>query len=214
MKFLIPLLVILSTFVSAQQKGPFEAEVLSIRQKYDTVWDASRETVVFTGSSSIRMWKDIGAVFPGHQIINSGFGGSKTLDLLRYSDELILAYRPKKVFIYEGDNDIAARLTTRTIMDHTVQLIQKIKETDPTIQIVLISAKPSIARWNYRSKYKRLNRKFRRLCERDTSLSFANVWDVMLDRRKVKTDLFIADGLHMNAKGYELWHSVLKEYMD
>jgi lysophospholipase L1-like esterase len=214
MKFLPFLLLFFGTYGFAQQKGPFEDEIRSIQQKYDTLWDATKETVVFTGSSSIRMWKNINELFPGQQIINSGFGGSKTSDLLRYTDELILAYRPKKVFIYEGDNDIAARLNTHTIMAHTRDIIKKIRETDPSIKIVLISAKPSIARWNHRSKYKRFNRKIRKLCERDTTLGFANVWDVMLDNRRVRSDIFISDGLHLNSVGYELWYSVLKEFMD
>lgn len=117
MKHSIPFLFIL-TFILGHAQGPnrFDSEVEAILKKYDTLWDASRETVVFTGSSSIRIWTDLQTRFPEHQIVNSGFGGSQASDLLTFVEELILKYHPKKVFIYEGDNDISARKSPNTII--------------------------------------------------------------------------------------------------
>ena len=53
------------------------------------------------------MWEDLQERFPGQKILNTGFGGSQASDLLYYLEPLVLAYQPKKVFIYEGDNDLA-----------------------------------------------------------------------------------------------------------
>ncbi|HEU4428509.1 MAG TPA: hypothetical protein VFT98_07125, partial [Myxococcota bacterium] len=39
--------------------------------------------VVFTGSSSIALWKDLGKYFPKHQVLNRGFGGSTLPDARR-----------------------------------------------------------------------------------------------------------------------------------
>ncbi len=153
-------------------------------------------------------------MFPDHQIINSGFGGSQSSDLFRYYNELILQYNPKKVFIYEGDNDIAAKKKTKDIIGTTREIIQKIKERNSATQVVIIAAKPSIARWNLKRKYIRLNRAFQKLCEEDNALMFANVWDAMMDGKQVKKDIFIGDGLHMNSKGYDLWFSVIQPYMN
>lgn len=206
--------LILYTIGHSQDSLRFRDEVEGMSKKYDSLWDPSKRTVVFTGSSSIRIWKDLEQHFPQHQIVNSGFGGSQASDLLIHIDDLILKYNPSKVFIYEGDNDISARKKPNAIIETTKEIIDKIKKKDNTTRIVLISAKPSITRWNLRGKYKRLNRKFSRLSKQDEHLEFADVWTPMLDGRKVKTDIFIKDGLHMNAKGYELWHGVLKAYMD
>lgn len=198
----------------SQDSLRFQDEVGAIGKKYDSLWDPSERTIVFTGSSSIRIWKDLEQLFPRHQIVNSGFGGSQASDLLTHMDELILRYNPSKVFIYEGDNDISAHKKPNNIIDTSKEIIDKIKRKDSTTQIVIISAKPSIARWNLKRRYKRLNRKFKRLSKKDNLLEFADVWTPMLNGRKVKTDIFIEDGLHMNAKGYALWHKVLKAYMD
>jgi lysophospholipase L1-like esterase len=32
----------------------------------------------------------------------------------------------------------------------------------------------------------------------------------MLDGRKLKKDIFISDGLHMNQKGYDIWYTAMK----
>ena len=208
-------LVFLIGFQSLAQNSPrFADEVDAIQKRYDTLWDASRETIVFTGSSSIRIWNDLELRFPGQQIVNSGFGGSQTSDLAAYLDELVLRFKPKKVFIYEGDNDISAEKAPKAIMATTQGIIDRIRETNPETKIVLIAAKPSIARWNLKSNYKRLNRKFKRLSKKDALVDYADVWKPMLSKRKVKKDIFIQDGLHMNAKGYQLWYEVIKNFMD
>ncbi|WP_435654726.1 GDSL-type esterase/lipase family protein [Cellulophaga baltica] len=212
MKFLVLFLVPL--FCMAQPNAYFKDEVTAISKKYDSLWDSSRETIVFTGSSSVRMWKTLDQDFPNHQVLNTGFGGSQTIDLLGYTKELIFTYRPKKVFIYEGDNDISSKKRSKEILQTFSELIETIKVNDSTTKVVIISPKPSISRWKYKGKYKRLNRKLKRFCEENDNLEFANVWDIMLERKKLKKDLFISDGLHMNEKGYQLWHSVIKDYID
>jgi len=198
---------------AAQEASPFAEEVEAIQKKYDTLWDSSKETIVFTGSSSIRIWKDLESRFPEHQIVNSGFGGSQASDLLVHIDQLILRFKPKKVFIYEGDNDISAEKKSKKIISTTQQIIARIRQENANTKIVLIAAKPSIARWKLKRHYKKLNRKFKRLSKKDPLLDFANVWVPMLDKRNVKQDIFIEDGLHMNAKGYELWYDIIKNYI-
>lgn len=210
----LPLLFLFIAF-SAQAQDPlrFKDEVAEIRNKYDTIWDSTRETIVFTGSSSVRIWNNLQDIFPDHQIVNSGFGGSQTSDLLIYLDELVLQYGPKKVFIYEGDNDISFRKRPRKILLDMQQVTDKIRLHSPKTHIVLIAVKPSLARWHLRRKYRKLNRKFERLARRNANLEYANIWDIMLNGKMVRDDIFIADGLHMNDKGYDLWYTVLKEYM-
>lgn len=215
MKYLLFIFfLILFSGIQAQDPARFKDELVQIQEKYNPVWDASKETVVFTGSSSIRIWKNLQEIFPEHQIINTGFGGSHASDLLFHLDALVLKYNPKKVFIYEGDNDIYAKKKAKDIIGTTKEIIDNIKSKLPNAQIVLISAKPSIARWNLKGKYKRFNRKMSKLAKKDADIEYSNVWNTMLTKRKLKKDLFIQDGLHMNAKGYELWYAVIKNYMN
>ncbi len=200
--------------VHSQQNPNFKSEVISIHEKYDSIWNPARETTVFTGSSSIRLWKNLQDAFPKYQIINSGFGGSKAIDLLAYNEELILKYKPKKVFIYEGENDIASGKKSKEIINSLSEIIRQIKNLNTETKIIFISLKPSIERWHLRNKFKKFNRKLYRICTKDNALEFVNIWDTMLDKNKLKTELFIKDGLHMNDQGYQLWYNAIKNYLD
>ncbi len=213
MKSFLITIFLFGIFAHCQDPSRFADEVSALQKTYDTLWDSSKETIVFTGSSSVRIWNDLQERFPNHQIVNSGFGGSQASDLLRYSKELILRFKPKKVFIYEGDNDIANGKSAKEILTDISAIIAQIRAQNATTEIILIGAKPSIARWNLKKNYKRLNRKFRKLSRRDVDMNYADVWKPMLHRRKVKEDIFIEDGLHMNAKGYEIWYRALKPYV-
>lgn len=197
--------------INAQEDLPFDNEVKEIQIKADSIWDSSKETIVFTGSSSIRMWNDLQQRFPEVQILNTGFGGSQAKDLELYQDELILNYRPRKVFIYEGDNDINAKQRPKAILSTFERILDNLHQKNPNLEIVLISAKPSISRWHLRGKYKRFNKRLNKLAIARAKVSYTDVWNIMLNKRKLKKELFIEDGLHMNKKGYDLWYGVLKD---
>lgn len=215
MRFIVPtVLCLIVSIANAQNAVPFKGEVEALQKKYDTAFDTSQETIVFTGSSSIRMWQDVQERFPDQQVVNTGFGGSQASDLSFYIYDLILRFHPKKVFIYEGDNDINAQKKATEIRRTIQDIIEGIHRNDSTTQVVLIAAKPSIARWKLKGKYKRLNRKFERLAKDNPLVAYADVWDPMLDGSKVKQDIFIEDGLHMNAKGYQIWYDVLKPFVN
>lgn len=211
-RYLILLLFTLSTSLRAQL--PFDKEVKQIQEINDSIWDSSKRTIVFTGSSSIRLWKDVQERFPDHQVLNTGFGGSQFSDLQHYLDELILNYNPVKVFIYEGDNDVFAKKRPRKIAQIAQDIIDTLQQREPDMEIVLISAKPSISRWKFRGRYRRLNRKLQKLASETKGIDYVDVWYPMLDKRKVRQDIFIEDGLHMNSKGYDIWYDVIKNYMD
>ncbi|MFX0558171.1 SGNH/GDSL hydrolase family protein [Maribacter sp. CXY002] len=213
--FLFSLLFIGKGYVTyGQDPVPFLQEVTTLSKKHDTIWDNSKNTIVFTGSSSIRMWKNLKESFPNHQILNTGFGGSQASDLLYHIEPLVLKYNPIKVFIYEGDNDIFAKKRPKEIIVTTQQIVAKIKAKNPHVKIMLISAKPSISRWNLKGKYKKLNRKFERMAKNDPILKYVDVWTPMLNGRKLKKDIFISDGLHMNQKGYDLWYAAMKDLIN
>jgi lysophospholipase L1-like esterase len=199
--------------IHAQDPLRFEAEVNQLKLKNDSLWNSALPTQVFTGSSSIRMWEDLQARFPEKHIVNSGFGGSQASDLLYYLELLVLDYSPEKVFIYEGDNDLAEGKKPKEIL-HTLREISGfIQNQHPGLPIVFISAKPSISRWKQRKKYRRFNRKLEKWTRQDASLFFVDVWKPMLEGSRLDKTLFVEDGLHLNSKGYDIWEKILHPHI-
>ena len=199
----------ISSLLWGQNAGRFQGEVDALNQ-LERHFSPDDRICLFTGSSSIRMWKDVQAYFPEKKVVNTGFGGSTMSDLLYYADDLILKYKPAQVFIYEGDNDIAGKIRAGRIMKTTRELIEKIRGQLPEADIVLISPKPSLARWSMQKKYLRLNRKMARYAGHEPNMAFASVWNIMLDETGApRKDIFLEDGLHMNKTGYDLWAGVI-----
>ncbi|MGB0177343.1 MAG: GDSL-type esterase/lipase family protein [Owenweeksia sp.] len=117
------------------------------------------------------------------------------------------------LFIYEGDNDIAGGEKPAAIAKEARQLIQRIKKDLPQTRIILNSAKPSVARWNFREQYLDLNKRLQKLAMEE-GIEIADVWSAMVDEKgEVYTDIFIEDNLHMNKKGYDIWGTVMREYL-
>lgn len=207
------LIALYMSSVSAQDPTRFQEEVQDISLKYDSIWNPSKQTVVFTGSSSIRFWQELQEIYPEFQVVNTGFGGSHASDLYYYAQELILRFNPVKVFIYEGDNDLSERKRPGRILREINKILYTIWEQNHRTEVVLIAAKPSLARWRIRRKYRRLNRKIERLALEHPQVAFADVWSVMLQGRKINPELFVEDGLHMNEKGYQIWKEVIDPFV-
>ena len=78
---------------NAQDPNRFREQVTMLfNTEYN--FNPDKKLVVFTGSSSVRMWEDVQERFPEHNVINNGFGGSQFSDLLFFYDELITKQTP------------------------------------------------------------------------------------------------------------------------
>jgi sugar phosphate isomerase/epimerase/lysophospholipase L1-like esterase len=196
-----------------QDPARFQGEI--DRFKSDTA-DYSRtgNLVLFTGSSTIRMWTTLTEDFPDLTVRNRGFGGSHMSDLLYYADTVILQCRPARIFIYEGDNDLAAGERPEEILEAAGRLVKRIRQHLPRTPICFISAKPSIARWEMKDSYLEYNRQLKIFTEHQSNVSYLNAWDIMIGKGgRPDSGLFLADSLHMNARGYALWKQIADEFL-
>jgi lysophospholipase L1-like esterase len=199
---------------NAQDPNRFKNQVEELSNK-EYNFSGDKKLVVFTGSSSVRMWKDVQKRFPDYHIINNGFGGSHFSDLIYFYDKLITKQTPEILFIYEGDNDIAGNKKPARIFKQAKSLVKRIQNDLPQTTVVLISPKPSIARKNLKNKYLKLNKKLQNYCNKTDKLEFADVWCIMMDKNgKVIEDIFLKDDLHMNKEGYDLWADVIGEFIN
>jgi lysophospholipase L1-like esterase len=201
-----------SQISQAQNSQRFQKEVDSIVSHNLSVDKA--DLILFTGSSSIRMWKDLKKAFPNHNVVNLGFGGSEMADLLYYIDRLVLQFKPKQVFIYEGDNDIAVGRSPEKIFAAADATLARIQEELPNTEVVFISPKPSVARWHLKDKYEAFNTRLHAWTKEKRNVKYADVWTPMLKKDGVvRDDIFLGDNLHMNKKGYAIWTTELGRHL-
>ena len=169
--------------------------------------------VVFVGSSSIRLW-DLQKYFPGVPALNRGFGGSVIPDSVDHAELLVLRHKPRVVIFYAGDNDIAAGRTPQQVLEDYRAFVTKIHAALPATRIAFIGIKPSIQRWALVDKVRAANALVREYAASDERLGFIDVDGPMLGwDEKPRKDLFVADGLHMTARGYELWTALVRPFV-
>ena len=216
--FLLSLLAALFFFsVGNAQNAPdparFEDSVVEYEQ-YDQQHPFPEGAVLFVGSSSVRMWKSLDEDLPTVKAVNRGFGGSQFSDLLYYLDRLVTCYKPSKIFIYEGDNDISSGKKPDKILDDAKQVRQKIASALPGVPVYFIAAKPSVARWKLRKKYQQLNSLLALYASNTPNTGFVNVWEPALNEEgTVRTDIFLEDNLHMNEEGYAIWKAAIEPFL-
>ena len=191
----------------AKEIGAFEAA--------DKTNPPPRDAVLFIGSSSIRRWTNVAQAFPGHKVINRGFGGSQVADSVAFVDRIVTPYQPRLILLYAGDNDIAGGKTPETVLSDFKAFVGKIHAALPGTRIAYIAIKPCLAREKFLEQVKRANRLIREYCGTDERLLFADVFTPMLNPEgRPRADLCVKDMLHLNAQGYELWTSVLRPIVD
>ncbi len=205
--------------VSARAQSPensrsarWEKSIAAFEEK-DRTSPPPHNAVLFVGSSSIRFW-DVKKSFPDLEVINRGFGGSELADSVRFADRIVLPYEPRTVVLYAGDNDLASGKTPEQVAEDFRQFAKVVNERLPKARIIFLSIKPSPARWKLVDKSRTANELIAGQCKADPRLKFLDVGTSLLGADgKPRPELFRQDGLHLNAKGYEIWASLLKPHL-
>jgi lysophospholipase L1-like esterase len=171
--------------------------------------------VLFIGSSSIRMWKNLPTDFPSANAINRGFGGAQIADCIFYADRLVMPYRPRKIIFYAGDNDLADGRTPAGVVADFSAFVERVRRDFPTMPIAFVSIKPSPAREDLLPAIRAVNAILRRMVSRMDNVSYIDVFRPMLTPDgQARDELFKSDGLHLNRQGYLLWRQVIGPHLD
>ncbi|HNN71372.1 MAG TPA: GDSL-type esterase/lipase family protein [Ferruginibacter sp.] len=213
MKRIVFFLALVILLIPASLAQPYAKEIADFK-KQDSLSFPESGQILFVGSSSFTLWKDVQQYFPQHSIINRGFGGSTLLDVTRYEADIIFPYKPKQIVIYCGENDIAndSTVTGAVVFERFKKLYDDIRLNLGKVPIVYVSMKPSPSRWHLRAKQTDGNERIRKfLRKKKRRAVFVDVWPGMLGADgKPREELYIADKLHMNAQGYIIWQKLLE----
>ncbi|WP_243641637.1 SGNH/GDSL hydrolase family protein [Maribacter algicola] len=162
--------------------------------------------VVFYGSSSIRLWVHMKEDLTPLNVLNLGFGGSNYTWCAHYFDEVFEPLQPKKIVLYAGENDLGEGKSPQTVLADCKGLVQKIKAKDANIALAIISIKPTITRQEMLPDILETNRLLKQYVSNELGAQFIDVFSQMISQdHKPRPELYMADGLHLNKAGYEIW---------
>jgi lysophospholipase L1-like esterase len=210
---LISLCLLQQAFSQNAEVIKWEKEIAEFEKK-DKLSRPKKKPIVFTGSSSIRMWKSLDSDFEGKRVLNRGFGGSQTDAVVYYADRVIAPYKPKQVVIYIGDNDLASGKSVDKVFSDLKELFGRIRKDAPKATITFISIKPSPSRWKLIESIKEVNGLVKNYLSTMRNAQYVDIFNPMLEGTgRPKPEHFLSDSLHMTPAGYAVWTRVLKPYL-
>jgi len=187
----------------------YEEEVKSLEKKNKE--NLLLPKTVFYGSSSIRLWETLTEDFKDIDAVNLGFGGSTLEACVWYFDRIIGPYKPSRIIIYAGDNDIGDGKKPEEVFSFFKQLVAHIEKHYGDIACYFISIKPSIIRWELIDKIKYTNKLIEtHIIKSNKNWHYINIFNIMIDESGYPIkQYFELDGLHLNTQGYQLWKQIV-----
>ena len=163
--------------------------------------------VLFAGSSSIRMWGTLADDFAPLPVINRGFGGSQTREVLAVADTIVFPYQPSVIVYYCGDNDLGTENADSALAAAGfTNFADRVHERLPQTKVLYLAIKPSIARWSNWAAMHEANRLVAAYCAGHGFAEYLDVATPLLGPDGTPDPaLFLGDGLHLNADGYARW---------
>jgi lysophospholipase L1-like esterase len=188
----------------------FESEIAAF-EAHDRQNSFSRDAVLFVGSSSIRMWPTAES-FPDLAVINRGFGGSHASDVNHFVERIVVKYAPHTIVFYAGDNDIADGKPPAQIAADFRKFAALVHAKLPQTRIVFLPIKPSLARWKMWPQMKAANALVKEFAATDPRITVVDTATPLLGADgQPRPDLYLDDGLHLNAAGYAVWTALLRD---
>jgi len=194
------------------QSGP--AQKLAVFQQRALENPIPEGGILLIGSSTVEIWGKRHAFESSEPLIWHGIGGTTIPFLIQNLDALLLSYKPAKLVIYSGDNDIqndkGGEKLADKVSDDMIRLASMIRERLPDTHIYILSIKPSIQRASARALQNRANAGIRAMAESQEKVEFVEVGSSLLDDSgNPVPGCFAPDGLHLSAEGYARWNRII-----
>tara|TARA_R110001592_G_scaffold5078_2_gene28201 strand:- start:415 stop:1308 length:894 start_codon:yes stop_codon:yes gene_type:complete len=194
----------------------FESSIENFR-RFDARNTLAKDPILFVGSSSIVFWETANS-FPEYPVINRGFGGASIPEVLHYYDDVIKKHKPSMILFY-CDIDVEQGRSPDIVVNAFKELVNRIEQDFPTIPVLLLSMKPTliddILGKDVRKNKLLSNQLLLEYAESKATLNFVDISSSMIgEDGRLKDDIFIGDGMHLNPLGYELWDPIIKRAID
>ena len=133
-----------------------------------------------------------------------------------YTPYILFPYHPRKIFVYAGENDIAAGKTGKFVYEEFSKLCDMINKQLPNATIYFMSIKPSPSRAKFFGEVAIANKLIKDYLSDKPNTAFIDMGTTIYKPNTSIPDssLFEKDYLHLNSKGYDKWQQVLEPFVN
>ncbi len=188
----------------------FEKVIVGFEKK-DQAKAPPQGATLFVGSSSFAIWRDLEKDFADLPAINRGFGGSTLPEVIHYARRVILPYRPSRIVVYCGENDVASGASPELVLENFTRLVELVRRELPGVKVWYLTMKLSQSRLKFRAAFERANALIREFADRADDVGYIDIYTVLLKDGQPIDEMYLKDKLHMNRSGYERIIPVIRE---
>lgn len=158
---------------------------------------------------SLTLW------FPPEQLsrnrlwLNQGISGDTTSGILNRLSAL-LPTRPDTIYLMAGINDLRRGETDGTILRNFRQIVRRLRQQHPDAQVVVQSILPTQLIEISNARIRHLNRQIEAIAQAEGA-QYLDVYSQFIDAQGNFRSELTTDGLHLNAQGYQVWRSQLRD---
>ena len=206
---------LLASLTERAQKQ-WEKDIKELESLDQTQVDA-KDSILFIGSSSIRLWKSMAEDMSPWPTIRRGYGGAKFTDLVVFAERLVAKhdYRALAVFVA---NDITGGTEDKSpeeVVALCKILVKLVRKTHSDKPIFFIAITPNSKRFHVWDKIHKANQLIQQYAESDPKIYFIDTEKYYIgEDGKPRDELFVEDKLHQNSAGYKQWAAIIKRQLD
>jgi len=159
---------------------------------------------MLVGSSILRLWKDAEIDLAEFDVVNHGFGGARTWELLEYAPTLVEPFTPRTIVVYGGSNDVNANEPADRIVERLRRFTTRMERAMPGVHIVHVSINRAPQKQDRWDVVDAANAAIESMCEASPTRWFVDVNDGLFDAAgEPRVDLYLDDRLHFTDAAYD-----------
>lgn len=165
------------------------------------------QSILFLGSSTIRLWDNLKEDVAPYTTIKRGYGGAKFCDLAIHCPQLIdgLKFRAAVVFVANDITGSVADKEPAEIKRLAKIVIASLKKNNPLSPVILLSITATPSRFNHWKRIQAANRALSTISDEIADVYFLETEDSYLtEDGKPIEEYFVDDRLHQTPAGYQL----------
>ena len=192
-------------------------EDIRVFDSLNVVEPSGRETLLVTGSSSVRIWDSIHSDLAPYQVMQRGYGGATMSDFNYYAERIIKPHAFKAILVFVG-NDITGGESDRTPGELFLlykTLVKQVRVRNPDTPLFWIEITPTPSRWSVWPEVVEASRMIREYSAKHANLYFIPTSESFLDDQGQPDSVFFRlDMLHLNRAGYIQWSELIMKSLE
>ncbi|MCT7957820.1 SGNH/GDSL hydrolase family protein [Laspinema palackyanum] len=197
-----------SLWVNAWEQPTYEQWKALLEREAQAVakGQGSNRLAVLLGDS-ISMWFPQDRLPQGRIWLNQGISGDTSRGILSRLSAL-RGTRPDTIYILAGINDLRQGMGVDEILENHRQILRCLRQEHPGAQVILQSILPTRLAQIPNRQIEWINQQLAAIAQEEGA-SYLDLYAQFSDRAGNLQLELTTDGLHLNARGYELWQGTL-----